>query len=202
MNPNREPKIDDYILKSKDFAQPILNHLRYLIHKACPQVKESIKWGMPAFDYYGLLCNIAAFKAHAVFGFWKGVLIVDPNKHLQDRSNNGGDAMGHFGRITDLGCLPPDEIILDFIAQAMKLNVDGIKIPQKEKPEKGPIEIPLDLLDSLLKNKNANSTFMAFSPSHKREYIDWINSAKSYETRSRRLGSALERITEGKTHNT
>ncbi len=198
---NYDPKIDAYILQSKDFAQPILNHLRNLVHRACPNVIESIKWGMPAFDFHGPLCNMAAFKAHAVFGFWKTALIDDPYKCLQENSNKGGDAMGNLGRITHLNNLPPDDQILEFIAQAMNLNVNKIKTPLKPKLEKLSIEAPLDLMDGLGKNKIANAVFMAFSPSNKREYITWLNEAKTFETRNKRLNIALEWIAEGKIRN-
>src|SRR5688572_33194820 len=94
----KNPKVDAYIIRSADFALPILVHLRELVHKACPEVEETIKWGMPSFDYKGPFCSMASFKAHAVFGFWKAPLLKDPKKFLQARSADGGSAMGHFGR--------------------------------------------------------------------------------------------------------
>lgn len=72
---NKNPKVDVYIEKSADFAKPILNHIRKVIHDACPEVEEAVKWGMPFFLYKGPMCNMAAFKEHCAFGFWKGRLI-------------------------------------------------------------------------------------------------------------------------------
>lgn len=198
---NKDSRIDAYISKSKDFAQPILIHLRQLIHVACPEVQETIKWGMPHFEYKGAFCGIAAFKEHAVFGFWKGALINDPEHYLQQRANNGGEAMGNLGRITSLEDLPPDEIIIGFIKQAKKLNDDGIKVQAKPKTQKAEIEIPVDLTDALAKNKNAQETFKNFSQSNKREYIDWINEAKTTQTRIKRLDTAIEWMAEGKIRN-
>jgi len=84
----RDPRIDAYIEKSADFAQPILIHLREVVHSACPQVTETMKWGMPHFDYKGMMCGMAAFKQHATFGFMKeamrlndeGIIVAKPRK--------------------------------------------------------------------------------------------------------------------------
>src|SRR5450432_1625902 len=75
-----DPRIDAYIGKSAAFAQPILIHLRDIIHRACPQVEETMKWNFPHFMYHGMMCAMAAFKEHCTFGFWKDVLILDPEQ--------------------------------------------------------------------------------------------------------------------------
>ncbi len=77
---SKDPRIDAYIAKSADFAQPILKHLRKVVHAGCPKVEETLKWSMPHFDYKGVMCGMAAFKAHCVFGFWKESLIFDSGK--------------------------------------------------------------------------------------------------------------------------
>src|SRR5689334_12878262 len=110
-----DPRIDAYIEKAQPFSQPILKKLRQLIHTACPEVTETIKWGMPSFEYKGPMCGFAAFKQHCVFGFWKTKLIDDPKGYMQERSAQGGDAMGNLGRITSVKDLPPDKVLLDFI---------------------------------------------------------------------------------------
>src|SRR5438874_9153330 len=111
----KDNRIDAYIEKAQPFAKPILKHLRKLIHQACPEVQETIKWGMPSFDYKGPFVSMAAFKAHAVFGFWKARLLKDPHNYLGERAIDGGEAMGHLGRLTKLSDLPPDKVMLDFI---------------------------------------------------------------------------------------
>jgi uncharacterized protein YdeI (YjbR/CyaY-like superfamily) len=194
-------RIDAYIAKAQPFAQPVLNHMRSLVHKACPEVTETIKWGMPSFDYKGPYFSFAAFKNHCVFGFWKARLLKDPKGFLGERKIDGGDAMGHFGRVTGLKDLPPDKVILDFLKQAKKLNDDGIKLPLKKKAPARPIKIPDYFTDALKKNKKALATFDAFSPSHKREYLEWITEAKTEATREKRLEQAMEWMAEGKPRN-
>lgn len=194
----KDKRIDAYIEKAQPFAKPILNKLRELIHKGNPEVQETIKWGMPSFDYKGPFVNFASFKEHAVFGFWKYQLIKDPKGYLQDNAMKGGSAMGHLGRITNLKDLPPDKVIVDFVKQAKKLNDDGIKLPPKTKKPKTELIVPDYVTNALKKNKKAYEVFNVFSYSHKKEYVEWIKEAKTEETRNKRIATAIEWITKGK----
>jgi hypothetical protein len=192
----RDDRIDAYIAKSAEFARPILTHLREVVHAACPEVEETMKWSFPHFMYKGILCSMAAFKEHCSFGFWKSSLIVE--KEPNDVKNG----MGQFGRITAPGDLPSKKFLSDYIKQAMKLNDSGVKSPTRSKP-KAPKEVvvPDDLRNALQKNKKALATFEKFPPSQKREYIEWITEAKTDATRTRRLETAIEWMAEGKVRN-
>lgn len=195
---NKNKQIDEYISKSADFAKPILHHLRKLVHTACPQVAETIKWGFPHFDYKGVMCSMAAFKQHCAFGFWKAELMKDVGA-LKDNNRN---AMGHSGKIKSLIDLPSDKILIGRIKEAMKLNEDNVKLPERKNTDKKPeIIIPDSLKKELVKYKKANNTFNNFSPSHKREYIEWINDAKTEETKNKRILTTIEWLTEGKIRN-
>lgn len=194
--PNKDPRVDAYIAKSAPFAQPILQHLRNLVHTACPEATETIKWGMPFFDYKGPFCNLAAFKAHCAFGFWKTALIPDPRGLLKR------DAMGALGRLTSLKDLPSDTILKDFIKTAKKLNDEGIKAaPPKKSTVKKEIPVPDYFIRALQKNKKAWTAFEAFPPSHRKEYVQWITEAKTEDTRQKRMATAIEWISEGKARN-
>ncbi len=193
----KDKRIDAYITKSQPFAQPVMRKLRELVHKACPDVTETIKWGMPSFEYKGPMFGFAAFKKHCVGGFWKSKLLNDPKGFLGERANQGGEAMGNLGCVTSLKDLPPDKAILDFIKQHMRLNDEGIKMEKKPAVKKELI-IPIELISALNKNKKAKETFENFSPSNKREYADWITEAKTDETRTKRLATTLEWLSEGK----
>jgi uncharacterized protein YdeI (YjbR/CyaY-like superfamily) len=191
----RDDRIDAYITRSAEFARPILTHLREIVHEACPDVEETMKWSFPHFLYKGMMCSMASFKEHCAFGFWKGPLIVE---------KGGGEvekAMGQFGRISKLSDLPSKKVLSGYIKQAMKLNEDGVKSPTRSKPkEKTPKElvIPDDLASALRANSAASATFEKFSPSHRREYVEWITEAKTQATRTRRLEQAVELLAEGK----
>jgi hypothetical protein len=135
---NKDKRVDLYIANAKSFAQPILNHLRELVHQACPDVEESIKWSFPNFDYKGIFCSMAAFKEHCSFGFWKAAIMKDADK-LKD---NQQSAMGHAGKIKSLTDLPSDKILIGWIKEAAKLNKDGIKLPPRKKTEHNDLVIP------------------------------------------------------------
>lgn len=192
----KNPEVDAYIAKAAPFAQPILKKLRQLFHKACPQIEEEIKWGVPSFGYKGIVGGIAAFKSHASFGFWKQKLLSDPHGIFKNKE----PAM--FGsKLTKLSDLPADKILIAYIKEAVALNEQGVKVAKEKKPPKKPPRLPDYLLAALKKNKKAHAAFESFSPSHQREYVEWITEAKQEETRLRRLSTALEWLAEGKHRN-
>ena len=189
-----DPRVDAYIAKSPAFARPILNHLRRLVHAACPAVEETIKWGFPHFMYEGMLCSMAAFKQHCAFGFWH------KNMRAELTGGESTDAMGQLGRITALADLPKDAVLKRHIKQAMKLNAGGIKAPVVRKPAKQ-IKVRADVMTALGGDKKALATFQGLSPSHRREYLDWIAEAKRAETRAKRMATMVEWLAEGKSRN-
>jgi uncharacterized protein YdeI (YjbR/CyaY-like superfamily) len=188
-------QVGAYIDKSAEFAKPILNHLRAVVHEACPEVEEAMKWSFPNFMYKGMFCSMAAFKEHCAFGFWKSSLIVDKKGQNLER------AMGQFGRITKLGDLPPKKVLVEYIKLAKKLNDDGVKAPTRIQKPRSELVVPDDLAKALKRNKAAQATFEKFSPSNKREYVDWITEAKTEATRNKRLDTAIEWMAEGKPRN-
>ena len=196
----KEKALDAYIAKSADFAKPILNHIRELVHKACPNVEEKMKWSMPFFDYKGeMLCHMASFKQHAVMGFWKASLMKDS---ILVENAKSEVSMGHLGRITSLKDLPPDKKIIAWVKEAMVLNDKGVKLAAKPKAaDKKELFVPDYFLKALSKNKKALQIFTAFSYSHKKEYVQWITEAKTEETKNKRIASAIEMIAENKSRN-
>jgi uncharacterized protein YdeI (YjbR/CyaY-like superfamily) len=192
----RDPKVDAYIAKSADFAKPVLKELRDRVHEACPDVQETTKWSSPFFEYHGVLCNMAAFKEHCAFGFWKGQLVVEGN-------GKNAEAAGQFGRIRSVSDLPSKKVMAGFIKRAMKLNEEGVKSPNRSKPRnsKPEAEVPEYLQAALKKNSKAKAAFDAFSASHRREYIEWITEAKTDATRDKRIATTIEWLVEGKSRN-
>jgi uncharacterized protein YdeI (YjbR/CyaY-like superfamily) len=194
---NKDPRVDAYIAKSADFAKPILNHLRKLVHTACPDVEETLKWGMPHFMHGGILCSMASFKNHCAFGFWKAEM-----RHALKNRDKAGEAMGQFGKITAVSDLPKDKIIIQYIKEAAKLNDAGPKLPTETKSkEKKELNIPKYFTAALRKNKKALAAFENFSYSHKKEYVEWITEAKSDETQKKRLEATVTWMSQGKVRN-
>jgi uncharacterized protein YdeI (YjbR/CyaY-like superfamily) len=185
--PTRDPRIDAYIAKSAPFARPILKHLRARVHEGCPDVVETIKWGSPHFEHKGMLCGMAAFKEHCAFGFWNRALEIPQQR----------DAMGQFGCIRSVDDLPKDSVLVGYVREAARLNEAGKKIGPIRKARK-PLPVPKELAAALKETAGATAKFKALSPSHQREYSEWIVEAKRDETRQKRLQTAVDQIAEGK----
>ena len=192
----RDPRIDAYIDNAAEFAQPILWRLREIVHEACPEVEETLKWSAPSFLHAGgILCGMAAFKQHASFGFWKHALVVGEAVPR--------DGMGSFGKLTSLKDLPPKKELVALIRKAVQLNEERVKTPGVRKsstPKPAPVPSE-DFAAALKKNKLARATFERFPPSQQREYVDWISEAKRDETRQKRLTQAIEWLADGKQRN-
>ena len=189
----RDPRVDTYIGKSPVFARPILEHLRDVVHAACPQVEEDIKWGAPHFLHHGMLASMAAFKAHACFGFWRG-------KELFPDGGAGG-AMGDFGKLTSVKDLPAKKTLASLVKQAMALNESGAAKPKRvAKPKPPPVPSPA-FAAAIARSRKAAKVFAAFPPGQQREYVEWIDEAKGEDTRTRRIAQAVEWIAEGKRRN-
>jgi uncharacterized protein YdeI (YjbR/CyaY-like superfamily) len=188
------PAVSEYIAESADFAQPILIELRAIVHSFCPEVKESMKWSMPVFDYNGsILCNMASFKLHCSFGFWLSSLMKDEHGVIPEEK----DGMGNLGKIRSMEDIPAPEKLGTLILQAMALTDAGVKLPKAPAKEKK-LEIPQALTDELEKHPAAKSVFDNFSFSHKREYVDWLNEAKTEATLNKRLDTTISNLLEGK----
>ena len=196
--PTRDPRVDAYIAKSPEFAKPILTYLRGVIHQGCPDVVETIKWGTPTFDYMGIMAGIAAFKQHCTLGFWKAPLLTLDGKPLSKEMESGA---GQFGKLTTIQDLPAKGKLLKLVKDAAKLNEAGIAMERKPRQVAKPVTVPADLTRALQKSAKARAAFEAFSPSHKREYVQWIVEAKTDDTRKRRLDTAIEWMSEGKPRN-
>jgi uncharacterized protein YdeI (YjbR/CyaY-like superfamily) len=201
---NFNAKVDAYIAQAQPFAQPILAHLRELVHEACPNIEESIKWSQPFFEYRSaILCNMSAFKQHCSLRFWgleiSAVLLEA--KILQE------DGTSPLLRITSAKELPSDKLLAGWMRQAAAFVDSGqytspVAARYKEgKPAKPMVKAPSEFANALQKNKKAAAVFAAFSPTSKREYVDWIKDAKRPETRDKRIATAIEWIAEGKQRN-
>lgn len=190
----RDPRIDAYIARQREFAQPILKHLRKVVHEGCPQVVETLKWNSPSFEHKGMLCGMAAFKEHAVFGFWKHELVVGDDPKARQ-------AMGSFGCLRTLGDLPSKAALVRAVRKAVRLNDEGVTAPRRKTRPRTPVKMHPDLRAALARSKAARATYDAFPPSHQREYIEWVAEAKREDTRARRVAQAVEWMAKGKPRN-
>jgi uncharacterized protein YdeI (YjbR/CyaY-like superfamily) len=189
-----DPRVHAYIERQQPFARLILAHVRAAVHRACPKVEETIRWGMPSFNYKGrILCQMAAFKAHAAFGFWRSEGL--------GREAGQDSAMGQFGRLKSVSDLPDEGELDAMIREAASLIDAGTRasrLPRQVKPE---LPMPDDLAAALEAHSSAQATYHGFPPSCRREYLEWIMEAKRADTRARRIAQAVEWMGEGKRRN-
>ncbi len=187
--------VDAYVIKARPFAKPILKRLRTIIHKGCPKVTEDIKWGSPFYLYQNrVLCATMAFKEHCALVFWKSALI---RRKLGKKAK---DDLKLFRRISLLEELPSERDLLAYIKLAMHFNEPTTKLPPREK-RSTPVKVPKELTYALQANPKALATFESFPPSKRKDYIFWILDAKTEQTRERRLETAIDWMSQGKSRN-
>ncbi|MDP1560753.1 MAG: YdeI/OmpD-associated family protein [Pirellulaceae bacterium] len=204
--PQIDPRIDAYIENSAEFSRPILEYFRGLVHQACPDVVETIKWGMPSFEYKGPFCSMAAFKRHCSVGFWKAALMDDavgnaPGGKETKAMNWGAPGSDPIpAKISSIKDLPSKTVLLRLLKKAKRLNDDGVKVPKltEIKPK---LESPPDFKKALASNQLAKACFAKMSVAQQRDYVEWILEAKRPETRAQRIATAVEWIAEAKTRN-
>ena len=187
-----DPRVDAYIARSAGFARPILEHLRTAVHANCPEVEEGIKWGMPFFSCKGApMCHMAAFKQHCSFGFWLSKEVA---------GGSGEDGTDRFGRLASSRDLPPKRELAALLRKAMALNEAGVKHARPKAGTRPAPALPADLAALLAKRQHAaaRNTWDGFSPSCRREYVEWIGEAKTDATRQKRPATTLEWLAEGK----
>ena len=191
----RSPEVDAYIESAVEFAQPILVWIRSAFHRGCPSAVETIKWGVPHFEYRGILGGMAAFKRHVAFGFWKAQLMSDP-AGLLPASRPASMCSIRIERRADL---PTKAIVVDYVREAARLNREGATLPKKARG--AIVDLPPEFASALSRHRRAREVFDGMSDSHRREYVDWIAEAKRDATRSRRVATAIEWLAEGKPRN-
>lgn len=186
--PKKDPRVDAYIARSADFAKPILHRFRRLVHAACPQVEESMKWNSPFFLHRGILAAMPAFKQHCALIFWKGRFFL-------------GKERQKLRRLKSMADLPADNILRGYLKKAVELNEAGVKATPRPKSKAKAPSVPDYFMAALGKNKKALAAFENYSPSHKREYVQWVTEAKRDETRARRLATTIKWLAQGKSRN-
>lgn len=197
----QDPRVDAYIAEAAPFAQPILQHVREVVHRAVPEAEETIKWSMPFFTVNGkILCNVAAFKAHCSFG----ILGPDARAEIAKDGYGSEEGMGTFGKLASVKDLPAESKLAGYLKRSAGRIAAG-KSPMaaaaaRRQPRKA-IPAPKEFTAALGRSARAKAHFAKMPPSHQREYLEWITEAKKDETRDRRIAQAIEWIADGKSRN-
>ncbi len=186
---SRDPRVDAYIARAAPFAQPILAHVRDIVHGAAPEIAETIKWSMPFFVHGGRpIANMAAFKAHAAFGFWQRDATADAGSR---------EAMGEFGRLTCIADLPGEAVLANRVRAAIAAAAAGAPV-RRAAGHKPPLATPYDLQLALDAAPAAAAGFAALTPGARREYVEWVTGARQPATRAKRIATTVEQVAAGR----
>lgn len=181
-----DDRVTAYIDRARPFARPILAMVRAAVHTAVPDAGETLKWGMPFFTLNGRdVAMMAAFKAHAGVGVFDGSPM------------GGGEAMGNCGKLQGVADVPGDLHARVQAAAALAAKGQPMRVAAP-RPARAEIAMPDDLAEALAICPAAQAQFAAFPPGARREYLEWVTSAKQPATRARRVETTVAQAAEGK----
>jgi len=194
--PEIDARVDAYILKAPEFAQPILERIRASFHAGCPDLKENIKWGVPAFERNGLLGGMAFFKAHVSYGFWRSGEMEDPLGWL------GKERKASFMslKVASVKELPTKAALTKYVKEARRVDQEVPKNAPKKSKSAAP-KAPAVMTKAIGQNKQAAAFWKGLTPGYRKEYVEWVTEAKREATQEKRLAQTVEWLAEGKTKN-
>jgi len=87
---SKHPTTHDEYLRDKNLGlQEVVAHLRALVKKSVPKVKEGVNpWHVPIFESNGPICYYMAGKNHITLGFIRGTSLPDPQGLLEGTGKN------------------------------------------------------------------------------------------------------------------
>lgn len=194
--PTLDPRVDAYIAAAAPFARPILAAVRAAFHAGCPDVRETMKWGVPAFERVGMLGGMSAFQAHVGFGFWRAKELDDPAGLFGAERK----ASPMHVKVRDVAELPPRKVLVAYVKAAAALDAAPRPARAAAKGKPAP-RAPRWFIDAVAAEPAALATWRGFPPSCKREYLEWVTEAKREATRARRLAETVAWLAEGKRRN-
>lgn len=188
----RYTTVADYIDNSGSYKEPLLL-LREIILSS--GLEETVKWGAPVYTYSGKnLIGITTFKSYSGMWFFQGGLLKDKQKKLINAQEGITKALRQwrFENIEEIK--NNSEIIRSYIDEAIEYQKQGKEI----KPKRNKILIISDELLELFKtNKPLKYSYEALPLSKKREYSEYILTAKQEATKQKRLLKIVPMIMEG-----
>ena len=153
---------------------------------------EEIKWGVPVYTHKGKnIVTVNALKESANIGFFKGVLLADKQKILQQQGNLQSDRIIKFTNKDDIEKM--EDVLKSYILEAIAIEESGKKIEFKKNPE----PIPDELLQAFEQNPAFKKAFYSLTPGRQRGYIIYFSQAKQSQTRISRIEKYKEYILNG-----
>lgn len=153
---------------------------------------EEIKWGVPVYTYEGKnILNISALKNSANLGFFKGTLLKDTQKILEQQGNIHSARIIRFTQSSQIEKL--EETLRAYINEAITLEKEGKKVPKATHPE----PLPEELLAEFAADADFQSAFESLTPGRQRGYIIHFSQPKQSSTREARIIKCKDQILAG-----
>ncbi len=186
----KNKSVEEFISKKGEWKEA-LEKLRSIMLST--DFKETVKWGVPVYTINEKnVVGIGAFKSYVGIWFYQGVFLKDNHKKLINAQEGKTKGLRQW-RINSV-----DEIdktlVLQYIKEAIQNQKDGKEI----KPEKSKdIEVPLELKNALQTNNHLKESLEGLTPFKRKEYIEYITTAKREATRLSRIEKIIPMIIEG-----
>lgn len=153
---------------------------------------EEIKWGVPVYTHNGKnILSVGALKEFATIGFFKGALLEDKHKILQQQGNLQSNRIVKFTNATDIEKLK--SVLQSYINEAVSIEESGKKVEFKKNPE----PIPDELLQTFEQDPAFKKAFYALTEGRQRGYIIHFSQPKQPQTRIGRIEKYKQQIFDG-----
>lgn len=153
---------------------------------------EEIKWGAPVYTHKGKnIVSVGALKESANIGFFKGVLLTDKHKILQQQGNLQSDRIIIFTNVKDIEKVK--DVLKEYVLEAIEIEESGKKVEFKKNPE----PIPNELLEAFEQDPAFKKAFYALTAGRQRGYIIHFSQPKQSQTRIGRIEKYKEQIFNG-----
>jgi len=186
-----DPKVDKLLAGITDWRDEVLA-LRALLLES--PLKEEFKWRSPVYTHDG--ANVAiiwGFKDRASLGFFKGVLLKDPEGILEAPGDNSRSSRGvNFTDTARIEAFKP--VLLAYIDEAIANEKAGLKVDFP----KDDLDYPEELVARLDSDTDFRTAFETLTPGRRRGWVLHFSQAKQSATRASRIDKATPRILQGK----
>ena len=186
---NAAAEITNYIEGLQPFAKAICKKLRSIVLHADPSIKEEWRWG-PNYSSNGMVCGFSGFQKHAKLTFFNGAAMQDPKGLFNHCVDNEFSRSIKYTDVSEID----EKLIAQYVKESVAVNAKGFKREVKDKT----VEVPTDLQQALSKNKTAANFFDNLSYGYKKEYVEWVTTAKREETRTDRITKVVAMCKEGR----
>lgn len=155
-------------------------------------LKEEIKWGVPVYTHNGKnIVTVNALKESANIGFYKGAIMKDEHKILEQQGNIQASRIIRFTdteRITKL-----ENVLKEYVLEAIDIEKSGKKVETVKNPE----PVPEELTEVFKEDPAFKKAFYALTPGRQRGYIIHFSQPKQSKTRVSRIEKYKQQIFSG-----